>query len=386
MTSQSDSQQPVTTANPLAIRFVFVDGLRGLAALSIVIFHIWWYEPAPYPALDNAHWIYDAAFLRLRGGVQTLLVISGFVIAYTLRNTWVDSIEVLRFVSRRFVRLVPAYWTAIAIALLVNIACSSILNLPSYLDNPVTSGQVLSHLVFLQELLGYEALSAGMWTVCIEVQFYMFAVVAWGLAQRLFTGPEPNRPRPSAWGLISVFAPLALISLFIWRRQDASDVWVAYFFWTFFLGMATWWALEQSIRPSIFWGVVCIAIVELIINREPANAVALMTALLLLVAGQHERLGVWLNWGWLQYLGRISYSLYLIHFPVCHLVTATGWKLYGENPTSMQAVFILFLALVASIPAAHLLYMFVEAPSIRWTELMKRRSVAASTFTAEKRS
>ena len=58
-------QQAVTTTNRPAVRFVFVDGLRGLAALSIVIFHIWWYEPAPYPALDDAHWIYDAAFLRI---------------------------------------------------------------------------------------------------------------------------------------------------------------------------------------------------------------------------------------------------------------------------------------------------------------------------------
>ena len=58
-------QQAVTTTNRPAVRFVFVDGLRGLAALSIVIFHIWWYEPAPYPALDDAHWIYDAAFLPI---------------------------------------------------------------------------------------------------------------------------------------------------------------------------------------------------------------------------------------------------------------------------------------------------------------------------------
>jgi len=27
-------------------------GLRGLAALAIVVFHIWWYEPAPYPLLN----------------------------------------------------------------------------------------------------------------------------------------------------------------------------------------------------------------------------------------------------------------------------------------------------------------------------------------------
>src|SRR6478752_7139731 len=75
----------VEKAKPTVQRFAFVDGLRGLAALAIVIFHIRWYELEPRAAVSDAMWIIDAALLRARGGVQILLVISGFVIAYTLR-------------------------------------------------------------------------------------------------------------------------------------------------------------------------------------------------------------------------------------------------------------------------------------------------------------
>ena len=53
------------TAAP-AGRFAFVDGLRGLAALAIVVFHLWWYEPEPYPLLRSVHDLLHTALLRTR--------------------------------------------------------------------------------------------------------------------------------------------------------------------------------------------------------------------------------------------------------------------------------------------------------------------------------
>src|ERR1041384_6548357 len=83
---------PPSSAVPGA-RFVFVDGLRGLAALGIALYHIWRYEPLPYPSLEFVPPIFDWLLLRTWIGVQFLLVVSGFVIAYTLRNTWVTPRE-----------------------------------------------------------------------------------------------------------------------------------------------------------------------------------------------------------------------------------------------------------------------------------------------------
>jgi peptidoglycan/LPS O-acetylase OafA/YrhL len=359
-------------------RFVFVDGLRGIAALGIVVFHIWWYEPDPYPALETANGIMsveflDALFIRIRGGVQILLVISGFVIAYTLRKTWVTPAELAQFIKRRLMRLVPAYWVAIGVVILVDFACRKLSDLTSPFEGELSVTRISSHLTFLQDIVGHDPLGAGMWTICIEMQFYFVAVLGWGLAQRMFPRPVAGEPRPSSTGLLVVFAPVAFISLFHWRLLDSNDHWVTHFLWMFFLGMVTSWTLDGTISRTIFAFVVFVALVELVFDAEwrYENSLALATALAIFTAGIRDSLFVWLNWPWLQYLGKISYSLYLIHFPVCHLVTMTGWKWYSNAPTPFQASTILLTSFVASLIAGHILYTLVEAPSAKWAATAK---------------
>jgi peptidoglycan/LPS O-acetylase OafA/YrhL len=355
-------------------RFAFVDGLRGLAALSIVVFHIWWYEPDPYPALEQAHWLFDVAFLGLRGGVQVLLVISGFVIAYTLRRVWFTPGEVWSFIGRRLVRLVPAYWVALGFVMLVEAACLGLWDLPSPNDGQLSILRTATHLAFLQDIFDQDALGAGMWTLCIEMQFYFTAILGWGLAQRLFPRPVAGEPRPVDWGLMALFSPLAITSLFHWRALESTDPWVTHYLWMFFLGMATWWTLDQTLPLAAFIVVVSIGGVDLVLNAEWRfwNAVALMTALAIFTAGHRGKLHVWLDWWPLQYLGRISYSLYLIHYPICHVILSAGWKWCGNPPTSLQASVILLSAIPASLLAGHMLHRFVEAPSAQWAARMKR--------------
>ena len=373
---------PITPSVPNSappFRFAFVDGLRGIAALSILVFHLWWYEPKPMPTLASAPEFVDEAFLKLRGGVQLLLVISGFVIAYTLRKTWFTVPEVTSFVGRRLVRLVPAYWVVLFAVILLDLVCRNLLKLPSPMDGHLTATRIVAHLAFLQDVADVEALSAGIWTLCIEMQFYVVAVLGWGLAQRLFRRPNPDLPQPSALGLLTVFGPLALASLFHWRTMESTSPWVTHFLWMFFLGMCTWWTLDRTVPRLVLLNLVIIAIVELYLDAEwrYENSMALLTALAIYVAGRLNSLHRWLNWGPLQYLGRISYSLYLIHFPVCHLIVSAGWKTYGDSPTPFQSVLIHLVAIVASLIAGHLLYILVEAPSARWAARLKRAENAS---------
>jgi len=366
-----------------ATRFAFVDGLRGVAALCIVVFHAWWYEPEPKTMLESAHWCFDVLFLQTRRGVQILLVVSGFVIAYSLRNTWVTPREILLFVGRRAVRLAPAYWIAIGLALLVDVMCRGPLKLPSPFQGQPSIPRVLAHLAFLQDVFDFESLSAGLWTVCIEMQFYVVAVLGWGLAQRLFVRPENHQPQASSPAILVVFATLAVISLAYWGRLESNDHWVTHFLWRFFLGMLTWWTLDRTVPAIVFNTVVAIAVAQLVyeLGFDPVfewrlewpsgNTVSLATALALFVAGRKERLHVWLNWRWLQFVGRISYSLYLVHFPVSHLVFSAGWRWFGQTPTSAQAAAIFLLSIVTSLVSAYALYVLAEAPSVRWAAKMK---------------
>lgn len=371
------AKNPTAPAKPPA-RFAFVDSLRGMAAVSIMVFHIWWYEPAPFVAFGNR--LVNDALLRTRGGVQILLVISGFVIAYTLRHVWGSWREGLLFIARRLVRLVPAYWAAIAIAMLTDYSCRNLWDLPSAVDGDHSVTRTIAHMTFVQDIFDHDALSAGLWTLCIEMQFYIVAVLGWSFAQRLFPRPIPTEPRPSGLGLLTVFAPLAFASLFSWRQMASTDHLVVHFLWMFFLGMLVWWTLDQTVPQWAFAIVVVVAGIELIFDAEwrYENSVALLTALMIFAAGYYRRLDVWLNWWPLQYLGRISYSLYLIHFPICHVISAVGWKWYEDSPSPIQARLILFSSLVLSMLAAQLLYVLVEAPSARWSAMLKRYETAAN--------
>ena len=374
-------------SNPEAPRvalFAFVDGLRGLAALGVVVFHAWWYEPEPRALLVDAHWLFDVAFHRTRLGVQFLLVVSGFVIAFTLRNTWVTPRECLSFVSRRIVRLVPAYWFALGFAVLTGIVCREWLQLTPPFNGEVSVPRVLTHLGFLQDVLEYSSLSAGLWTVCIEMQFYVVAVLGWGLAQHILERPDKTQPRPATLALLLVFGPLAIFSLVACYRQPSFDIWVIYFLWRFVLGMSGWWTLDRTIPVRVFAAVVAIAAGQLVFELafDPrfdfadelpsANCVALATALAIYFAGRTERLHLWLNWSWLQFVGRISYSLYLIHFPVSHVLILLGWKWCGNAPTTLQAAVIMASSFAVSLLAGYALYLLVEAPSVRWASKLKR--------------
>ncbi len=363
-----------------AARFVMIDGLRGLAALGICVYHIWRYEPAAtitpltYASNGFVSGFVDWVLLRSWVGVQFLLVISGFVIAFTLRNTWVTPREVLSFVARRAVRLWPPYAVTILFVLLLHAACVIWWELPSPFEEPLTMARVLAHLAFLQDVLGEAPLSAAIWTVCIEMQFYVVSILGWGLAQRWVARPDSNQPRASGRGVLLVFAPLALASLLVWNRQDSTEPWVIHFLNSFFLGMVTWWTLDRTVSSRVFMATVVVVAGHLVLQWKLENAIALTAALMIYVVGRTGHFHDWLNWRWIQYLGRISYSLYLIHYPISHLLTWVGWHFCGGSPTPVQASLILFLCVPASIAAGHLLFVSVEAPSGRWSTWLKHRA------------
>lgn len=384
----SEHQEPSPTTsntdkNP-ALRFTFVDGLRGLALLCIVIFHAWLYEPEPRALLVDAHWLVDAGVWPMKFAVNILLVISGFVIAFTLRKTWVTPQECWSFMSRRIVRLAPPLWGAVGFAVLTGILCRDWLQLALPVDGEVTVPRVLAHFGFLQDVLGYDSLSAGIWTVSIEMQFYVVAILGWGAAQYILARPDKTQPRPAVSALLLVFAPLAIVSLVYCHRHPSTDDFVIHFLWRFVLGMSVWWTLDRTIPVRLFAAVVAIAAGQLVyeVAFDPqfdvatglpsANCVALATALAIYFAGRSERLHLWLNWRWLQFVGRISYSLYLIHFSVTHVLTNLGWKWCGNAPTTLQAAVIMAASLATSVLAGYLLYVLVEAPSVRWAARLKR--------------
>lgn len=339
--------------------------------MCVACHHLDAYRPYPEPSLSIIpHWgnvVLEHGWV----GVPIFFVISGFVIAYSLRNAKLTPAFIGRYAISRWLRLAPAYLAVIALAVAIEWLAPSLgISRPS--QQALSVGRLVAHLGYVQQICGYESLSAGFWTLAIEMQFYLGFVLLLSVAK---WNAGPSSPAPHSWvsgRLLAVFAPLALASLFVFNVDETYENLLIYFFWMFFLGTLVWWVLDGQISSNWFWLFVAAVIVRLGINYNLRGVVAVATAVSLLLAGRLDRLSTWLDFPILQYLGRVSYSFYLIHFLVNHLVVGLGFKLtgHGKGPEALWLV----ISLAASLCAAHVLYVWVEQPSLRLASLVKEPS------------
>ena len=345
----------------------------GIAALSVALHHIFRYGPLPGP--DAAGKLVPQplmdAFAHGKIGVQMFFVISGFVIAYVLRKATVTPSYLRSFGIQRFLRLGPPYWFTIVFVLaLYSLTHALAFVSAPLIDDPPSWGQVGAHLLYLQNLAGLPNLSAGFWTLCIEMQFYMLFALLLGLAQRWSVRAGGGSSRSYASALAVAFLPLALLSLF-WLSRDggATENWVIHFFAYFFLGALTWWTLEGRTPKWLFWAYIGAFLVRMGWDFEPKLLVGLSTGLAIYAAGRLGRLGDWLNVPSLQNLGRVSYSLYLVHYPISWIITTLGFLLTGSSP--VLALGWLVLSVVVSIKVAGVMHEAVELPAIRLAQRFK---------------
>jgi peptidoglycan/LPS O-acetylase OafA/YrhL len=385
---------PADAASSATRRFAAIDALRGLGAVAIASYHIHRYGPVPRAAdamlPDFVQTLVDHGWLA----VPMFLVVAGFVASYTLRNERLNLAAVANFALRRCLRLGTPYWIVLLLVLAMSFPAIWWPNDTS-LTEPISWRQFLSCVFFLQDILGYGNVSAGMWFVCIDMQFGLLLVTLLWLGQGLRCGGAKGGT-VDVVVLSAIFAPLALLSVFVFGLADKNDMWIHYFFYMPFLGMLAWWALEGRTPGWLFWTYVVLLVCGLVQRwcreyaaslADPAAlgdllatelpdeveklAVAILSGVAIHALGRAGHLGDWFRAGPLQYLGKISYSLFLIHYPVSWAVTTLGHRLTGDHPVA--AVGWLLLAFLASVGAAHLLYRFVEAPSLRLVQRVKSR-------------
>ncbi len=94
-------------------RFPLVDGLRAIAALSVVVYHV-----GLVSGLNEGGGGAHYAFQRLNVGVTLFFVISGFLLYRPYVNARLRGTPrptARQFFRRRLLRIVPAYWAALAI-------------------------------------------------------------------------------------------------------------------------------------------------------------------------------------------------------------------------------------------------------------------------------
>ena len=156
---------------------------------------------------------------------------------------------------------------------------------------------------------------------------------------------------------------LAAASLFYFNRDEGWDMWAWYFFGQFFLGVVVYAALETP-RSQIWLGLyVLMMVAALAYDYRGRLLTTLLTGLILFAGGKYGFMSTWPKSRVVSFMGRTSYSLFLIHYPVM-IVVATLWAMWGW--TTPKIAFVgLFVAYFLSIAAAVVFYRLVESPAAK---------------------
>lgn len=157
-------------------RVAWLDGVRGAAAVFVVLHHIWLSTWSDFPRNAGPWWVEPLLYGHL--AVAVFIVVSGYSLALgPLRRGW--ELPLGRFLTRRAWRILPPYWTALVVStVVVGVLIQS--QLPA-----TTLGKgFLVHGLLLQDVFGSFSPNGAFWSIAVEWQVYFcFPLMLW-LARR----------------------------------------------------------------------------------------------------------------------------------------------------------------------------------------------------------
>lgn len=346
-------------SGPVAPRLLFLDFLRAFASLMIL-----WHHFALYPPLcTGAHPILGPVLDWFRDHsrvTQVFFVIGGYVMARSLSARDWNARGVGLFVVKRYCRLGLPYLAAAVLAIFACAYGRGWLPEP-VVGSPPTLPQFLAHVFFLQEFLGYEHFSAGLWFVCINFQLGLIYVASLFLRDRLPRCLSVVGDRPWADMALLIGWLLSAASLFYFNRDSSWDHWAWYFQPFFFTGVLVHRAGRSRRGQWMLYLFLLLVVAAMAYDWRWRLASMLVVGIVLHVAGKSQLMTRWPRSMVIALLGRISYSLFLIHFPVLVVVASIWERLGWTSPAASWAG--LMTAFAGSIAAALGFYRVIEAPS-----------------------
>ena len=363
-------------------RFDVIHGMRGIAAMGVVLFHL---SGNLQPQLqDLLPTVVSTIFSYGYLGVPIFFVISGFVISYSTASAQVNLRYVGNFALRRSIRLDITYWASIAMALVLLAIKNKFLDASESFPSVEV---VIMNMFYLQELMQAEpVISVVYWTLCLEVQFYLFYILSAWASQKVSI-------LNYSWIHLATICGLGVYSIFLDSgilENKIHGLFVSY--WHFFLmGVLTCSAVRgtsYSFRIFVLWLIVEI-VFQVIFNVKAYTVAGICSALL--IFGMC-RFGI-LNWLFtgrtLMYLGTISYPLYLVHPDIGWKVISLGKYFMGDSVSVWEAGFLLMAGITVSIVVAHIFHLLLEVPTQRIAARVKTEplfSVLLEAFKPNKSS
>jgi peptidoglycan/LPS O-acetylase OafA/YrhL len=295
-------------------------------------------------------------------GVSIFFVISGFVIAHSVGRARITAGYLGNFALRRSIRLDPPYWFAIAIVMGTELLKTRLL--PGYRPDLPSLRSLAAHAIYTFGILGVPPILPIFWTLCHEVQFYLLYCLILGATRRGAT-PSGNWPATpfAVTGAISATGVFNVRGLCV-------ETW-----YMFALGVLLYYAYTSRPSRKVFLLYLLFLSAALAWTCHPYRITAVATALVVGSAAATGNLARWLSGRIFQHLGRISYSLYLIHGVLGWQVLSVGGDLIGVT-SPLGALAWLALAVAVSLLTAQLMHTAIERPSLQLARRLKSEATA----------
>ena len=371
---------PVIKQN--AIRHEQLDGLRGMAAFVVFLFHAVMMAPSNsrvFHVLTNP---FIRPFWDGPGAVMLFFVLSGFVLTLPYAAKRARKIEPVPFLIRRIARLYPAYWAALTLALILRFFVfnpSGLSGLSPWINlhwsQPVAWSSIVSHAFMISPGIQVNDIDPVIWSLIIEMKIslvfpllivlvtrtslVLYALVAIGASIALTTPLHFVTHSSSSWSRAAIMLPAFLLGSYLARYRSELVAW---------LRTSRWIRVLVAIAGTALYSIVWITPIDKQSLARWGCALGSGAFILLFLASPRlEMLGTARP---IRFVGKVSYSFYMVHVPI--LLTVASLLFVRSHSLVLVAV----TSLMISLLIAWAIYRLVEAPAHNWG---KKLASAAST-------
>ena len=352
---------------PVTPHLKFLDGLRGVAALYVVLNHS-----------RNLSYAVDAVPQSLyflgwgRAAVTIFIAISGYCLALpVVRSGLALKGGGLHFYQKRARRILPPYYVALALGVIVELFLASLHHPMVFWSDPLNRKGLFAHLFLAQNWLADVefTFNGPLWSVAMEVQIYLFFPVMVLIWRRFGI----------AWMLAGTFIFSVGVYFLTGHRGPADYLFI------FALGV---WAAQLSFGKLNLLALKVAFFACLLAFLAPLHIREIYTDLIVGVGAASlmavcARTSFWphslLSLSFFTWLGSFSYSLYLVHGPIQDLFVGTlaGRSWIGPGlPTFLFSCFVLTPIIVG---LSYVFHLTIERP---FMTVHKVRTAAKTPLTS----
>lgn len=347
--------------------FEWLTILRGIASLGVVLYHsrvdLWvgWNEivtsPEKYTTfVKSTSWL-SIPMPFLGKGVMLFFLISGFSIHYS--NIGRNHIDFKSYFSKRFIRIYPPYLTALIVSYFISLF---------FLSPNEVEGNVFFRSIFM--IQNYPPFSRqissnpSLWSLPVEMEFYIAYPFVFYLLKRIDT------IRGLIFvSLISLFSIILGIYKYHWLEMHSSTYWILWVLGAVLAIKVKKFRIKTKTNcANIIIGFIFIVIgIIFVLKHFPSNITDIIWGIGFYFLIQELLKCPFPNTfdkniliKLFLYLGNISFSLYLVHFPLFKLISIFWIAEFSEKPTN---ILICLIFSFLTIPISVLFYNFIEKPS-----------------------